>query len=151
MLVCIVPGAKSEYAPDSKNFFYSKGFIYFLAILGSCVTGFGAAIIWVGQGGYIAESSNQKNLGTNMGIFQSIFSFAMVICFLFIIGGGISYHWTYLHQCIYILHRDVLFCSYRHLLFLSITETALPWCPRAYASRLSQYELNGGWRRYLSN
>ena len=69
MLVCIVPGAKSEFDPDSTNFFYTKGFIYFLAILGASTTGFGAAIIWVGQGGYIAESSTNKNLGMNMGIF----------------------------------------------------------------------------------
>ncbi len=94
MLMCIVAGAKSEYGQHSDSFFFSKPFIYVITILGALATGFGASIIWVGQGGYIAESSSERNLGTNMGIFWIIFSFAMVSKVMSLTGDRVSDNWT---------------------------------------------------------
>jgi MFS family permease len=46
---------------DNKNsslFLLNKGFIYFIVLFSSAVNGFGAGILWVAQGKYIADCAN---------------------------------------------------------------------------------------------
>ena len=47
----------------------SKSFIGFVILFAAAVNGFGASILWVAEGRYIAHCANDSNKGTFNGIF----------------------------------------------------------------------------------
>ena len=60
---------------DSSLFLLSRGFIYFIVLFSSAVNGFGAGILWVAQGKYIADCASDDNRG-----FFYSYSWAIFMC-----------------------------------------------------------------------
>lgn len=46
--------------------------------LGSCILGFGAAIIWTGQGTFLTQNSNSETMARNSGIFWALLQFSLL-------------------------------------------------------------------------
>jgi len=53
----ILPAFKSEL-PQSKSFILNRNFIITLVLFAAAVNGFGASILWVAQGQYLATCAN---------------------------------------------------------------------------------------------
>jgi hypothetical protein len=45
----VLPAFKAQM-PDSDSWILNRTFIYVLILIGACINGFGAAILWVAQG-----------------------------------------------------------------------------------------------------
>ena len=62
--------------PDTK---INKSFIGFVILFAAALNGFGASILWVAAGRYIAHCANNSNKGTFIGIFWAGQKTSMVV------------------------------------------------------------------------
>ena len=68
----ILASAPGQY-PDHDEWYLSDSFIKFIIILTAACCGFGAAILWVGQGRYLARIANDDNKATYNSVFWAFF------------------------------------------------------------------------------
>lgn len=69
----IFPAIRYDNGEESTGFFTSDGFIKTLLIICALINGFGAAIIWVANGSYIAECATPKTKGFFFGFFWFVY------------------------------------------------------------------------------
>ena len=79
VLCSLVPALKAEIYTDSELFVFSDWFVYMIMLLSGGMNGFGASILWVGQGKYIASCANDANKGRFFSLFWFIFMMAFIV------------------------------------------------------------------------
>ena len=72
------PAYKYDH-PESTSFFTSAGFMCSLLFLCAIMNGFGAAIIWVAEGGYVASCAIPKTRGFFYGFFWLVYMSSQVV------------------------------------------------------------------------
>jgi MFS family permease len=78
-ILCFLPPA---FYPDHKDdpiFIFNRNFIYFLSLFSAAVNGFGAGILWVAQGKYVADCASDSNKGFFFGYFWAFFMASQII------------------------------------------------------------------------
>ena len=72
------PAYKFDH-PESKAWYTSSGFMCTLLIICAIINGFGAAIIWVAEGSYVASCAIPKTKGFFFGFFWVIYMSSQVV------------------------------------------------------------------------
>lgn len=70
---------------DTESFYCNKSFVFTTAMIGSFLTGFGGAILWVAQGIYIRECAVENNTEYFQGLFWAVFMLQAIL------GNTIAY------------------------------------------------------------
>ena len=80
-VLCFLPAALYKDHEHDANpiFLLNKTFIYFLSIFSAAINGFGAGILWVAQGNYVAECATDANKGFFFAYFWSFFMASQII------------------------------------------------------------------------
>jgi MFS family permease len=80
-ILCFLPPAMypDHKADPNPSFLYNKNFIYFLSLFSAAINGFGAGILWVAQGNYVAECATNANKGFFFGYFWAFFMCSQVL------------------------------------------------------------------------
>jgi len=68
-ILCFLPAALYPEHKDSSSIIFNRRFIEVLSLFSSAVNGFGAGLLWVAQGKYVAECANDNNKGFFFGYF----------------------------------------------------------------------------------
>jgi MFS family permease len=74
----ILPALKSE-EPTNTAWYLNKSFISTLILVSAGINGFGAALLWVASGNYIAECATDSNKGLFNSIFWCFLMFSSII------------------------------------------------------------------------
>ncbi len=110
VLCFLCPAYYHKYKDDEPSIFLlNVNFIWFIEIFAAAVNGFGAGILWVAQGKYIADCANSSNKGLYFGFFWAIFMMSQVVGNLvgaFVLGISSDAQVIY-----YIVMSVVSFCS----------------------------------------
>ena len=89
VLASTFPAYKYDH-PESSSFFTSTGFMGSLLILSAVLNGFGASIIWVAEGSYVASCAMPKTRGFFYGFFWMFYQSSQVVGSL--MGGLLLAH-----------------------------------------------------------
>ena len=79
----ILASAQGHFPESIDSWYMDDNFIKFVIMFTAACCGFGAAILWVGQGRYISRIANDANKGTYNSIFWAFFMSAMIVGTLF--------------------------------------------------------------------
>ena len=79
----ILASAPQKYPEKSDMFLFNHGFIKAVILVSAAINGFGASILWVAQGKYLARIANDSNKGTFNSIFWAFFMSSQIIGALF--------------------------------------------------------------------
>ena len=88
----IFPAIRYDY-PDYSSVMTTDTFIKTMLLVCAAINGFGAAMLWVVNGQYIADCATPKTKGTFFGIFWVIFNSSQIVGSLVgavILGSGKS-------------------------------------------------------------
>lgn len=66
----LFPTLKEKY-PASDSVIFQDWFITSTTLIFSCINGFGSSLLWVGQGIYLTECSDEKSKGLYFAILQA--------------------------------------------------------------------------------
>jgi MFS family permease len=111
---CFLPPAFYPEHKDSDIFIYKKSFIWFLSLFSAAVNGFGAGILWVAEGKYVADCATDENKGFFFGYFWAFFMASQILGNL--IAGLILGHLS--QSTYYIIMSVVAFVGTCIFLFL---------------------------------
>ena len=80
-VLCFLPPAFYPLHKDDPDpsFIFNKTFITFLSLFSAAVNGFGAGVLWVAQGKYVAECATDANKGFFFGYFWAFFMASQVL------------------------------------------------------------------------
>lgn len=78
-ILCFLPPAFYKDNMESSLFIFKRDFITVLSIVSAAINGFGAGILWVAQGMYVAECATDENKGFFFGYFWAFFMASQVL------------------------------------------------------------------------